>query len=363
MPDTPQKTSLVTQTRDVLERGIAGGRWRFSLPGERALSRELQVSRWTLRMALAALAREGVIYIRHGRACEIAPARQAARRRAVSWQTGCVLPAPLWQMRPFVALWVDALRVCLQELGGQFVLHDGARYFRPGGSRALAALTRQSPHDCWLLLLSNHEMQRWFHRRGLPVVVAGSSFDDAVLPSVDLDLRAMARHAAGVLLARGHRRIAMLTSHRGYAGVLDSERGLREAMDGAGGRGGELLVEYHGGEPAEICRKLDRLIARERRPTAFFIQQSAAWLTAAGHLARHGLLAPRDFSVIVAQDEPYLSHLVPEPARYVASPDLFARKIASLVRRACERVLPLETRVRLLPEFVPGQTIGPPASG
>lgn len=354
--DVPQRELLSVQTCAILRRGILTGRWCQRLPGERTLCRELQVSRWTLRHALASLQRERLLRIEQGRPVAILGARKGEECRAGDWKVGCILPEPLWRLRPFVGLWVDALRGLVQERGGQLVVHDGVRYYRGRSGAALADLTERSPHHAWLLVLSNRSMQRWFHQSGLPVVVAGSRFCEVPLPSVDLDYRAVARHAVGVFLGQGHRRIAWLTSHRGHAGILASERGWREAL-GVGEPAVELAVEYHDGSPDDIRRKLDRLLGRAAPPTALFVQQSNAWLTAFGHLAQRGCLVPRDLSVIVAEDEPYLARLVPEPARYVASPEIFARRIASLLQQLREQSPPTTDPRHLVPEFLPGHSL------
>ena len=53
------------QTLEVVREGIAAGLWKNQLPGERELSRRLQVSRPTLRTALKLLDRVGCGIERH----------------------------------------------------------------------------------------------------------------------------------------------------------------------------------------------------------------------------------------------------------------------------------------------------------
>src|SRR6185295_16411059 len=75
-PPQPQpvpgvKSRLAERLREALRTEILAGRWIDRLPGERELSRELQVSRPTLRLALWALEREGLLHIRKGQPCRI----------------------------------------------------------------------------------------------------------------------------------------------------------------------------------------------------------------------------------------------------------------------------------------------------
>ena len=57
----PQRHSLVGQAVTYLNASIAAGQWRDWLPAERTLCEMLQVSRSTLRRALAQLQRDGAI--------------------------------------------------------------------------------------------------------------------------------------------------------------------------------------------------------------------------------------------------------------------------------------------------------------
>ena len=66
--DRAERTSLFANVGAALKREIAAGRFAQAdvLPGERELSEMLDVSRTTLRRAIAALVDEGVLVHRHG---------------------------------------------------------------------------------------------------------------------------------------------------------------------------------------------------------------------------------------------------------------------------------------------------------
>ncbi len=356
----PQRVSLIVQTKEVLLDGIHRGRWHGELPGERWLCKELQVSRWTLRGALTMLARQQVIRVTHGQPCKIVKKARATgvrKRSSGDWHVGLITPEPIWRLRPFVALWIDALRVWLQSQGADLHQYDGSRYYGPGCAAALEKLTQQAPHDCWGLLLSTHAMQRWFRDRGLPVVVVGSTFEDVPLSSVDIAYRAVGRHAAGMLLAQGHRHIAWISSDVTLAGVLECQRGFIEAFASPRYADAEPIVCQHGGTPPDICRTLDRLLRRSAPPTALFLQQSNALLTTITYLAQQGLSVPRDVSIVVGEDEPYFRHLVPEIAKYSSGSDTFYRSVCRALKRAAEGTLVAGTHTQIMPDFVPGATI------
>jgi len=118
-----------------------------------------------------------------------------------------------------------------------------------------------------------------------------------------------------------------------------------------------LSVCQHSGAPAEICRILDRLLRRAQPPTALFLQQSNSLLTTLSHLARVRRAVPADLSLIVGEDEPYFSHVVPEVARYSTDPEAFAHRIGRFLRQAAEGRLPAGSRAQIMPSFVAGGTV------
>jgi LacI family transcriptional regulator len=351
----PQRLPLAAQTSDVIRDGIMSGRWLSTLPGERQLSTSLQVSRSTLRTALAMLAKEKLIQTEKGMVSRITISRRKRPSVTKEWRVACILPSPLWQQRNFLTLWLDMARGCLQKMGARLDLHESPRYYQKDGAKALEELTHRHPRECWLPVRSTHSMQSWFQQSGLPVILAGSIFDGITIPSLDYDHWKVGRHAAGMLLSRGHRRIAMICGIPNNAGVIACEAGFRGILTKHGDV--DYAVEYHEETVGSICRVVDRLFVRARRPTALFLMPSNDWITASGHLAQRGFLVPRDVSVILAQHEPYLAQCVPEPARYITSANVFAKHLVRMLQQMREHTLPLHIKKRLLPDFLEGRSL------
>lgn len=356
MPDLPQRHSLASQMADILRKGIRQGEWRDRLPGERVLCEKYQVSRNTLRAALGQLQRENLIEAVHGSGNRIlAPARRAATRPSLR-DVGLLSPEPLERLRPTQTLWIDELRALLSERGCRLHVFHGRQYFRANPGRALQRLIADHPHGCWILTLSNAAIQRWFARNKVNCVVAGSVHAGLDLPHCDLDHRAMCRHAAGVLLGLGHRKLALVIARSQLAGDLESEAGFVEGVRKSSHTGAEARVAHHDGSVAGISLALRRL--REAQPpvTGILVANAYHYLTVVSRLAQTGCRVPGDVSVISRDDDLFLAYLSPTPARYAAAPRAMARSLLRAVLDLLAGESTAHSGQRLMPEYLAGET-------
>ena len=362
MQSIPRRQSLVSQTAAILRDEIKRGAWKQWLPGERVLCETLQVSRNTLRAALAQLKRDSVIRSDHGTGNRIL-LRATRRSRALkSHDVGLISPDALERIRPSQTLWIDELRAMLSERGCRLHVFHGPQYYRTNPAAALDKLLKQHPHGCWILFMSNEAIQRWFEKIGTPCIVAGSVHAGINLPYRDLDHRAMCRHAAGVLLGQGHRKIALMIRKSRLAGDLESEAGFLEGVKASARDDAEALVSYHDGSVAGICQALRRLMDLKPAPTALLVANAYHYLTVIGRLSQLGLRVPRDVSLISRDEDPFLSFLVPPPARYMTNPHLMAKSLLRPILEHLEDGVVTQQANRIMPEFIRGETITAPAS-
>src|SRR5688572_18885128 len=219
LPLVPHLTrrSLAADVADLLRAYLREKRWRTRLPGERALAQALHISRGTLRAALATLEREGTLRAAPGSGRDIVLSRRT-RARQRSRSVGLLLPGALQEMRPTLVLWVEALRSELFDAGTRLVVHEGERLYSGNVGSSLTRFISANPNDCWILVLSTPSIQRWFAEHRQPCLVAGSCHPGVDLPSIDLDHAGIGRHAAGMFLAHGHRRVALLSARPRTAG-------------------------------------------------------------------------------------------------------------------------------------------------
>lgn len=349
----PQRTSLVAQTAQLLREAIAAGEWPRWLPGELELMQRMRVSRVTVRSALATLERERLIRAGQGRRREVLPQpRRRAGRAAASHSVALLSPLPLHRLSTRTVFWMDELRGHLDAAGQPLEVHESAAAYCRRPAHALEELAARVHPAGWVLYRSTPEMQRWFSEQGHPAVIAGSRHPAVALPSIDVDYAAGCRHAAGRFLAHGHHRLAIVRPDTALAGDLQSVAGFNE------GARAEVPCAVHDGSVRGICMQLDRLLSRQPRPTGLFVFNAPHLLTVLGWLHRRGLRVPKDVSLLCRDDEPFLDSVLPSPARYALNPKSFARKLSLLVAGLLSGSSGRPRQLRILPDFVPGETLG-----
>ena len=350
---TPQKVSLITQTQDVLVKGMRSGRWHHVLPGERVLSEELRVSRWTLRAALAELGRQGYLKISHGHACAITPRALQGARTNQKKRIALLSPTSLSLLRQFAVVWIDELKSIFREYDVELNVLDSAKAYQAKPAHALQNFVETHPHDGWLLLLSTHAMQQWFQSNGLAAVIAGSRYPDIQLPSLDVDQFSSGVHVARTIHGLGHRRVALLRPKAITAGLLACEAGMRDASRNASL---DLSVIEVGETKSEICRMLDRALSVLSPPSVLVTSRADSTLTALSHLHNRNLHVPKSISLVAIEWEPVLENVVPDIAHYEVSPLQYARRAAKMLLKRLDAPTFSEASV-IVPEFVAGGSL------
>lgn len=355
-----QRAFLVDQVDAALRKGIAEGEWVKWLPAERRLAEELQVGRNSLRLALQRLAADGVIEVIPGRGHRLVAPRARATR-AMRPVIGILAPFSLEELRPRQALWVDEFRGMLGEHGMRMRFLAAPQCFGPKPGPSLRRLVAEERCAVWILLRSTNEAQTWFAREGVPCVIAGTCHQGVALPSVDLDYRAMCRHAATLLLRHGHRRLAFITTSASAAGDMQSEAGFAEGLAAFPAPGRAVTVRVRADRDG-VARAVRRLMMVKEPPTAILVNQSYHYLTVFSVLSSLGFRIPRDVSLLCRDEDHFLSYLEPEPTRYVENPRLFARKLVRQTQAVLRHPSGRPAQVRLIPRLGRGASVAAPKS-
>lgn len=359
---SPRYVTLTQQVARTLEEQIRAGVLRDSLPGERSLAASMQVGRRTIRAATEILRQKKLIQTTHGVGTLILKAPEPESGPRPLRTIGLLVPQPLLQLQPYATVFIDPLRTLLYENGFRLDTHFGRSFFSRKPSAALQRLVTRFSTDGWLLALSNRACQEWFHAQGIPTVVIGSSHEDVVLPSVDLDMLATSRHAAQVLLRKGHRRIALVIGASEWVGDRRTEQGFLEGVRQFGS-GAVGQVFRHTGSLPGLRQTVTQILQAPARPTALFVVNPYHYLTVTGLMAEQGVHVPRDLSLLCRDDEFCLRHLPTTPSRYVYDKNARAKLIFASLMAAVERAGRTASRaqaVLMMPSFEAGASIAPP---
>ena len=336
---------------------IARGRWPRVLPGELQLSTELQVSRSTLRQALAQLRAEGMIKTVNGYGSVVARKDRTAVAPP-SRTLGLLQPTGLDQLKPYQLLWIDHFRSHCTAAGYELIVHEVRSESASKRARLYGRLLEQNQHRCWILNLSPAGLQSRFQSLGVPCVVAGTCDEGVSLPFVALDNRALGIHAAGLLLAKGHRKIAVLAEKHQTAAWENCTRGFLEV-----GRQQGLDPEVLRHEPnaESVGRLLGRVLRSAQRPTAILVPNPFYYLTVVSVLGSLGLRIPADISLLTTYGDPFLGYLLPSPGHYDYRPAAYARRLFALAEAlAVGRTA--RTDVLLEPTYIAGKSLAAPPS-
>ena len=353
MHAVPPRPSLITHSAEFLRETLLRGEWDTWLPSERTLCTRLRISRPTLRAVLAQLEREGMISAVENKKRRILSAGSARARANPSRVIALLSPVPQQAMPPFVLFWVDALRELLAEGGYQLELHASAHCYTAKPAGGLKKLTQRVQAAAWVLFRSTPAMQRWFAEQDVAAVVGGSCAEGMELTSVDIDYRAACRHAANMLLQKGHRRIALLLPDAAHGGDLESEHGFLEAL--AGNDTHATVIRHHE-TAAHVVEHLDAAMKQKPVPTAFLVARSSHALTVITHLLGSGHRLPRDFAIVSRDDDAFLDHVVPRVTRYSADASKFAKRLSRLVLELVQSGRTSTKPVRLMPDLKRGET-------
>lgn len=325
------------------------------MPAERAIAEGYLVSRTTVRQALAHLEADGLISrstsTRSGRV--IVPKRSRADTATATGRV--VVLTPSLRDSPLVLEQLAILRDLLGRSGVQVTVREAARLTAlKKVDTSLARLAASHPGAVWILHKMPRQVQAAAARLRLPALIFGSAFGDVDLPSIDVDFRAVARHAGGRCLARGHRHLRVIVHRTPLAGdeliveALAVELARREAPP--------PLVMKHDFHRSRLTDALDqRIIPPAARPDALLIVNQHHLLTALPHLLHRGLRIPGELSLVYLSNDPAAERLSPLPDRYNLSERLLRRLATAAQARLAGELPP---SALLLPRMLPGETMG-----
>lgn len=355
--ELPRRVLLSGQVVEAMRRALAQGQWERVLPGERQLSEQYQVSRPTVRAALQVLAQEGWIVRVPGRRPRVATPPVA--KATVSRPRKVLLVTRELPSR-FAAVAYHGIHEAQARLAQRGV---GCDLFvcRPSGGdaqlRKLEEHIRRHEIAGCMLATVPQRVQQWFAARELPTLVLGSCHPAVSLPSFDVAHASVGRHAAGVLLGKGHRRVAMLVPTEQGPGHEAGMTGFLEACEASRHRDVVPLIVRHDGSREHLTRRVNALLAKGDPPTGLVVTDPKYALMVMVQLLRRGVSIPEEMSLISRDQDTLFHDLNPALAHYAFDAAAYARRLSRLILRMVEgQSLPAKPSL-IFPRYVPGGTV------
>jgi len=349
--------SLAHQVADLIKIGIESNRWMHWLPGERALVEELGVSRRTIRQALIMLRSSKLIRCETGKGYKILPRQKSPSQGSSTKGVGLLISSAVELHRTFTNLWINELRSYLAKHGLALRVFSGKKYYSGSPEKTLGNLVRNEPQKAWVITESNSKIQNWFESNRINSVIVGSPHGETKIPSVDLDYRAVGRHAAGEFLRAGHRILAIMIGNPARGGDTECLAGFNEGVEAHRTDPVKSLVTRHTLSPESIFRSVQVLMGRKTTPTAMLVGNSPHYLAVHTALCGLGLRIPEDIALISRDDDPYLRFVHPEPSRYSCPPAQMAKHIGRRVLKTHEVPATKQLSDKLMPIFIDGATL------
>ncbi len=326
------------------------------MPGENWLVSNLQVGRDTVRAAMIHLEQAGVI----------ASQGKGQRRQIVmnsdELARNCRVTLLLHSTKDRHEELVHDIMFHLTRRGYQVDLAPKCLVELGMKPERVAKMVQQVKTDAWVVAAASSDVLEWFAAQSAPAFAMFGRFSRLGMAGIGPDKFPAFEVAVQRLVELGHRRIVFLLPEemrKPNPGLLVQRiLGVMEANGIAVGN--YHLPDWERG-PSGLRRCLDRLFDLTP-PTALFIEEASEFIAVQHYLAKRGIFAPRDVSLICSDDSPLFEWCDP-PASCIR---WSARTVLNRVVRWVNNVANgLEDRHGSLFEavFIGGGTIGPSPKG
>ncbi|AHF92038.1 transcriptional regulator [Opitutaceae bacterium TAV1] len=314
------------------------------LQPELELCREINLSRTTVRKAIADLVNEGLLVRYRGRGTFVNIRRSPVQKKLLA-----LLLCQAANVSGAYDLLTQGARQAASKLGYQLLLANSQNEEQAALSQAImlnehkVAGTIVVPLQTPAPDVSTEQVIRALVRTGQKVIMADGYSGSDDVPSVCSQNREAMYTLTSHLIARGYRRIAFLTSYRVEV-VQEREDGFRRAMAEHGLEiPPEYFLEVGSRDPArQGIQEVDVFMAMRKRPEAIVCLHDLIALNVIRRCEERGWSVPRDVAVTGFDDLPQAARSDP-PLTTMHQPlrALGTRAVELLVQCLREEPLPV----------------------
>jgi DNA-binding LacI/PurR family transcriptional regulator len=320
MPPLRILTAAEQVTRHLRDE-LAVGRWSRMMPGAGRLAAELGVGRHVVEAALEHLEAEGLLIGQGGRrgrriAAIASPESRSLRVQILLYEDSDAREDFMVDLRDQLQLaghTAGFSRSTLMDLG-----MDVGR---------VARHVEGTEADAWVVRSGPRPVLEWFAGRPTPSFAMFGRHKDVAMAGLTTCKSEALAAALRQLATFGHRRIVMMAREerrKPYPGFL--ERQFLEELGALGIPTGRYNLPEWENRRRSFHQCLDALF-RHTPPTALILGEPALFFAAQQFLAREGLAAPRDVSLLVLESHPAFAWFEPEVSHIRSDTRQWVRRV------------------------------------
>jgi len=344
--------SAVEQLAVHLRGEIIAGTLSHTLPGVHKLAKELGVSPKTVVAAVSKLEHDGLLKAQGARK------KSLIMRPTGKKSTALRVTIILYDINDRSAPYLIELQHQL-ELAGHIATFASQSLLDLGRSlERVAEFVDQNKADAWIVACAPLDVLEWFATQTAPTFALFGRRQGVTIAAGGPDKQPAVRDAVQRLIELGHKRMVMIVREE----RRKPKPGLKEQvflteMAAHGIKVGAYNLPDWEETPEGFMRCLDSLF--QITPPSALILDEAFFLTIAQlHLARRGIFAPKQVSLVCCDPDPTFSWFVPRVAHINWDPQPIIRRAVRWVGNVKSGKID-KRQESTKAEFIEGGTIGP----
>lgn len=343
--------SKIEQVAAVLREDVAKGRWSREIPGKDELSLDYGVNSKTVGLAMQLLEKQGVL-INQGSGRPRRIAKHEDKNQSLQ------IKILLYDKNDYALFNNRDLIHELAASGHNVNIAEKTQSNLGMNVKRLAEYVSKVQADAWIVTAAPREILEWFSQQPIPALAQFGQNHDLNISSVSIDKVSPMRDAIRRLVELGHRRIVFIArSERRKPKLPLPEQAFLQELEAHGITTGSYHLPEWASRIPDFHRCLESLFGKTP-PTAMIIDESVHFLAAQLFLARKGIVAPRDVSMICLDPDQAFSWCDPMISHIAWNRKQFIGSVSSWVNAVSAGDLSIR-RMMVRAKFMEGGTIGP----
>ncbi len=279
-----------------------------SLPSERELCLEFNVSRQTMRNALAQLSLKGFIDSRAGAGhfvCNPDDIRRKSNAQKTSVrstrQIGIICPPKYYLEDPSQWRTLMGIKSRISQEGYSLAMSVSQKDEKNGFLPSYQHWLADGDMEGYIGISVNAAMQRRLHECGYPALVMGYVWEDISLPSIAVDFRLAYENILAHLASAGHTRVVAMLNNPDTLFTNKVKEGVASGMKMLGWNDDQVVIRRHNDNAYDLVSSIRALIRSDEPPQALILQGEDHLDAVMRFFQIEKIRLPEDLHLIVAQ--------------------------------------------------------------